>query len=222
MGARTEERERTINLFIIKIFKCKADGLSKPMALIKMKHYLGTNGKKWNANIEKLFENTWVKQVPPEVLKEFKREDREKRVKLFNHPPIRIKPNKIRPRLTVEETEIPDPPKIKPNKRGYVSDKPRFDEPDDINDPKWDEPLLDVMVKEERRNRKCANCGDAFVRLKTSDPMMLCPTCSKKLEDSFNDSNEDFTYAAEEERAAVSAATIKRSEKHRILNIKPL
>jgi hypothetical protein len=225
MGARKNERERLINLFIVKIFKCKADKNSKPIALIKLKKYVALQGKRWNDNIEQLFESTWERQVPATVLTEIKRE--EKLARPAKVVPARVRPNRAFLQVEIEAPEddtIVHPTAIKPN-RTRVSknfDKSRFDEPepDDLDDEKWDVPVMEALVKEEKRNRKCANCDEPFVRLKNTDPMMLCEKCSKALEDSFNDSSPNYSYASEEDIAI--ASEIRKAERNRILNIKPL
>jgi hypothetical protein len=224
--SRRDAREQLINSFIIRIFKSKSGGQSRSLALIKSKHFINSSGKKWTTTMQELFDNTWAKKVPPEILKQFRLEEQEANrstapVEPVNRgavPGVRIKPNKP---LSL------DPAKIKP-KRAYNKsdnpyfknnadyDPPRFDEPDDIDDPKYDSPIFDILIKEQHKTRKCNVCDEVFERKKGSDSFMTCPKCIKDLRDSFNDSNENFIYASQQ------FLEQQREEKKKILNIKQL
>jgi hypothetical protein len=143
-GVKNQERERLINRFISRIFKFKAQGLTKIVSLLKVKIFIRQNGMKWTSSLESLFESTWMKQVPRDIQER-------------NNPkPSRAKVKPNSPKLSVEiqeqgdgrQSSKPVPGiKVKPNVRPYVKDEPRFDEPEDIDDPKWDEPLLYKMLK---------------------------------------------------------------------------
>lgn len=159
--ANPNEREKIINRFIIRIFRGKARGISKPLVMIKLKKFIRDNGKKWTSKLEGLFDSTWNKNIPPEILAEFKQEK-----------PLRIKPN-------LE-------PKIKPNKRAYVKEDTSGD-PDDIDDPRYDKPLEAIIAKK----RKCMgeDCDNTFIQDNNYPHRCLCPDCLKKSEDIFSINN---------------------------------
>lgn len=204
--SKGNEREKLINKFIIKLFKSKAAGTTKATALLMLKRFVRESNKKWTLSLELLFDNTWDRPIPANILAKFKKDDSSGKI-------VRIKPNKkASPFIIVDDSEIKQP-KIKPNKRPYYKDTPRFDEPEDIDDPKWEEELIEFVVKNP--NVKCAECGDQFTRTKDYRNRLLCPKCNEKLQNTFNDSNDNYLYASSHDMD-------RRVNKNTALNIRPL
>jgi ribosomal protein L37AE/L43A len=226
--SRKDRREQLINSFIIRIFKAKSAGLSKGMALIKAKHFINSGNKKWTDPLEELFETTWSKKVPPEVLHQFQIEEREANGPVVKDSPpsqssIRVKPNSVG---TKESRPSAKPVKIKPGKSFDPSkwgvdseedlDKDRYLEDEgfiDLNDPSLSKPLMEYVDKHP--TKKCSKCDKPFTRKKASDNWMICPACAKSIDGLLNESNPNYIFASD-------FLEQQRINKNKILNIKSL
>ena len=170
-------KEKLISDFVMFVFKCRAANQSKPATLDKAKQFVRQNGKKWTDKLTILFESSWTKKIPKDLLEEF-------RPKIKPNKEIRKpKEPKIKPNVTII-TE----PKIKP-KRAYVVEK--HNEPSDIDDPKYNKPL--GSMKPTRRI--CSNCGEQFIQNTEYPNRLLCPSCNKWAQDIFSVNN---IYASED------------------------
>lgn len=171
-------KEKLISDFVTLVFKCRATNQSKVATLDKAKKFVRQNGKKWTDKLTILFESSWTKKIPKDLLEEFK---------------PRIKPNIIvetkpakEPRIKPNAPKVKEP-KIKP-KRQYVLE--RHSEPSDIDDPIYNKPLDTIKPTK----RVCSNCGETFIQSSEYPNRLLCPVCNKWAQDIFSVNN---IYASE-------------------------